>query len=308
MPYVIVPPVPREVLIRLAESRWAAIASGQPELCPAVDLQRRLLTLVVDLSATLEAGRLPRLSLPPRYVAAKLARGVPALAGEPVPLPDLKAPLLALCEALAEGGAGDVARHIHTAIEEGTLDARSLTAASLQRDQPAIRIGANHRGLAPDLLWLVAELAVGPFVHALESVVLPGAADHPVLGPALAAWERGYCPMCGSWAALAEVIDGVKLLRCSFCASAWGLTEYACAHCGAADSSFRTAAPDDARTDRRIEVCSTCSSYLKTVDLADLSPFPLVAITDLETMDLDMAAMQAGYARPAAKDFAPATS
>ena len=44
--------------------------------------------------------------------------------------------------------------------------------------------------------------------------------------------------------------------------------------------------------DRRVEVCGTCSGYLKTVDVAELSPFPLLAIADLETMDLDMAAME----------------
>jgi FdhE protein len=306
MPYVVVPPVPRGAVLELAEARWMALAEARPELQPAVDLQRRLLTLVVDLAADIEAGRLPRLSLPPKYVAAKLRRGVPALAGEPVPLPDLKAPLLAMCEALAEGGAGDSARHIAAAIEEDSLDAHSLAAASLQRDQRAIRTGALQRGFAPDLLWLIAELAVGPFAHALERVVFPNPGEHPALGPALAAWERGYCPLCGSWAALAEVIDGMKLLRCSFCAATWGLTEYSCAHCGAADDSFRTTAPDDERKDRRVEICGTCSSYLKTVDLPDLSPFPLVALTDLETMDLDMAAMQAGYTRPAAREFAAA--
>ena len=44
------------------------------------------------------------------------------------------------------------------------------------------------------------------------------------------------------------------------------------------------------------------SFYLKTVDLPELSPFPLLAIADLETMDLDVAAMEHGYTRPALKD------
>jgi FdhE protein len=306
MPYVIVPPVARETLLELAAARWAAIRADRPDLGAAVSLQEGLLRQVIDLADELARGALPRLSLPPRYVAAKLARGVPVLAGEPVPLPDLQAPLVALCDTLAEGGAGDAARHIRAAIADGSLDARSLAAASLQRDQQAIRTGAIHRGLAPDLLWLVAELAVAPFVHALEPLLLPGAGRHPVLAPALSAWEHGYCPICGSWAALAEVVDGLKLLRCSFCAATWGLSSYACAHCGATGDGFATTAPEETRKDRRIEVCTACSHYLKTVDRPDLSPFPLVAITDLETMDLDLAAMQAGYSRPAAKEFGAA--
>ena len=55
---------------------------------------------------------------------------------------------------------------------------------------------------------------------------------------------------------------------------------------------------------RLVEVCSGCGSYLKTVDVEKLSAFPLLSIGDLETMDLDVAAMEHGYARPAMKEFA----
>ena len=67
-----------------------------------------------------------------------------------------------------------------------------------------------------------------------------------------------------------------------------------------------TAAPDEERKDRRLEVCSSCGGYLKTIDIAALSPFPLLAIADIETMDLDVAAMEHGYARPPLKEFTPA--
>jgi hypothetical protein len=40
------------------------------------------------------------------------------------------------------------------------------------------------------------------------------------------------------------------------------------------------------------------------VDVEKLSAFPLLSIGDLETMDLDVAAMEHGYARPTMKEFA----
>ena len=64
-----------------------------------------------------------------------------------------------------------------------------------------------------------------------------------------------------------------------------------------------TAAPDAERKDRRIEVCAGCGGYLKTIDVPELSPFPLLSISDIETTDLDVAAMEHGYARPRLKDF-----
>src|SRR5204863_10006604 len=151
---------------------------------------------------------------------------------EPVPLPVavLTRFLLRFCRALAEGGAGDTATRIEAAVDSGNIEPGSLLAASLARDQIAIRTGAVHRGLAPDLVWLVAELAVSPCAHALQRALFANPAANAVtsLGAALTSWNRGYCPACGSWPALAEVVGGRRVLRCSFCAVAWELATYAC--------------------------------------------------------------------------------
>jgi len=307
MAYVAIPGGKRADLSEKAEARWQALRDTRPDLAPALDLQRRLLTLVSDLAEKLDAGRLPRLSLPPKYLAAKLTRGVPAFVGEPIPLPvPLLAPaLVRFCDALAEGGAGDAAIHIRDKIVTGDIEPASLLGASLTRNQAAIRTGAVHRGLAPDLVWLIAELAVSPFVHALQRMLFAGATDP--LEVALSSWSHGYCPACGSWPALAEVVfsggGGHRTLRCSFCSSGWELPKYACIYCEHTGADFVTAAPNEERKDRRVEACSACGGYLKTFDVAELSPFPLLSISDIETTDLDMAAMEHGYRRPALRDF-----
>ena len=304
MPYVPIQALSREILLDSARLRWQVIREARPDLEPALALQRELLTRMIDLAATLPGGRLPRLSLPPRYLAAKLARGVPALTGEPIPLPVpvLTPTLLALCDALAAGGAGEAATHIKDELAAGKLEAASLLTASLHRDQAALRSGAVHRGLSPDLMWLVAELAVSPFAHALQRLLF-GAVASDELRAALDAWNHGYCPACGSWPAVGEVAGGHRTLRCSFCSCAWELTTYACIYCADGGEGFVTAAPDAERKDRRIEVCAGCGGYLKTIDVPELSPFPLLSISDIETTDLDVAAMEHGYARPGLKDF-----
>src|SRR5258707_3888636 len=136
----------------------------------------------------------------------------------------------------------------------------------MQVDQDAVRRGAVHGGLAPDLVWLIAELAVSQFAHALQRSIFA----HEGLTDALAQWHHGYCPACGSWPALAEVVGGHRTLRCSSCATAWELNTYACVYCAESGESFVTAAPNEARTDRRIELCRTCGGYLKTVDVPEL--------------------------------------
>jgi len=306
MPLVTVSQPPADELRAISARRWDELRTARPDLTPAVDLQQNLLGIVISASDAIE-GKLPRLSLPPKYLAAKLARAVPILVGEPVPVPVqvLKSAFLKLCEALAAGGAGEAAEHIKESVASGQMEAGSLLTASLSRNQEAIRTGAVHRGLAPDLVWLLAELASSPFAHALQVTLLTPktANNNDPMVEARAGWNRGYCAVCGSWPALMEVVDGHRILRCSFCASAWDMTEYCCIYCGESGEKFVTAAPDQERMNRRLEICGTCQGYLKTVDLPALSPFPLLAVHDMETMDLDLAAMEHGYSRPALREF-----
>jgi len=165
-----------------------------------------------------------------------------------------------------------------------------------------IKIGAVHRRLQSELVWLVAELAVSPFVYALQQMLL--ATPNPTLTAALDRWTQGYCPVCGSWPALIESLASKNIVRCSLCALAWTLDEPGCVYCGDIGPTFVTAAPDPARPDRRLETCGKCRSYVKAVDVHELSPFPLIAISDLETLDLDVLTMKQGFQRPAMKVFA----
>lgn len=310
MAYVVLPPATRASRLAVARARWDAILHVRQDLTPAIALQRSLIEPVIDLADTLEHGRLPRLSLPVKYLAAKLGKHVPTLAAEPIPIPTalLKPTLLVMCEHLADGGGGEPARQIHRAFDAGTLDAGAVFAATLSRDQKAIAIGSRHRGLQSELVWLVAELAVSPFVYGLQQLVLgrnTGRLDE-TLQVALDGWKQGYCPICGSWPTLIEAQKDKCALRCSFCAYAWTLDEPGCVYCGDIGPTFVTRAPDPSRPDRRLETCGKCRSYVKAIDVDDLSPFPLGAIADLETMDLDVMTMKQGFRRPALKAFSTA--
>lgn len=310
MAYVALPAATRASRLAVARSRWDAILHVRPDLEPAITLQRTLIEPVVDLSETLMQGRLPRLSLPARYLAAKLGKHVPALAAEPIPIPTplLKPTLLMLCEHLAIGGGGNPVRHICAAVNAGTLEAGAVFAATLSRDQKAIVIGSRHRGLQSELVWLVAELTVSPFVYGLQQLILGRNAGRldATLQAALEGWKQGSCPICGSWPTLIEALGGKSVLRCSFCAYAWTLDEPGCVYCGDVGPTFVTRAPDPSRPDRRLETCGKCRSYVKAIDVDDLSPFPLGAIADLETMDLDVMTMKQGFQRPALKAFSTA--
>lgn len=306
MPYVALGSSARGTRLTSAALRWEAILHARPDLEPAVALQRRLVGVLVDRLDALDRGGVSRLSLPARYLAAKLERAVPAFSGERVPMPvqTLGPALLDICDILAAGGAGDAAAHVATVLREGSLDTGSLLSASFARDRQAILSGATHRGLSPDLVWLAAELAVSPFAHALQQRHVRLEAD-PALDAALHHWPSGYCPACGSWPALAERLPDRDVLRCSFCALAWTLAPGTCVYCGEPDAPM--AEPHgEVPGGHALQTCRKCGGYLKGTPVDALSPFPLLAIADLETMDLDVFAMEQGFHRPDLREFAAA--
>jgi len=284
-------PTSPDDLWQRATARWAEITAISPDLSPAVALQQRLLKVILGAANALDEP-LPA-SLTSASVVEKWRRGVPALRNERVPIPNgLKDTLPDLCNALAEGGATDSAIHIRDAILDRRIDAGSLLSVSLARNQKAIRTSALHMGLSPDLVWLVGELGSCPLAYHLQAQL--SAQDH---------WDRGYCPFCGSWPTFIESHHASRSLRCSFCAFAWNLQSHRCIYCGNSEDDFVAAAPDVTRGDRSVELCSKCGNYTKTIAVAEATPFPLLAIEDLASMDLDQGAMNRGYRRPELYDL-----
>ncbi len=305
MPYASLPPFARATRLALADARWGAMLAAKPDLAPAVALQRTLIGHVFDLIDSFEGGRIPRLSLPHRYLTTKLRFGIPALSGEPIQLPvDTVAPaLVGLSRALAAGGGGAATQDILRAMEAGRLDVGALLVLTLRREQGALRAFATKAGLGHDLLWLVLDLAVSPFAHALLDALFGSLPAESPLRTALDEWSHGYCPLCGSWPTLVEHLNDTKRLRCSFCAAAWDVQGRACLFCGESGDTLATLTPDPSRPRRTVDLCGACRGYSKTVETDESLPFPLVALADLESMDLDLAAMQQGCARPAARQF-----
>jgi FdhE protein len=188
------------------------------------------------------------------------------------------------------------------ALRSGRIDPGSLLAASFNRDQAAIRTFAHHASLAPDLLWLVAELASGPLAFVTQQRLFEDEAARTAIG----AWDRGYCPACGSWPSFAELTGGARHLRCSYCAAAWQPSVCRCVYCTEEGPAFSLAAPEPDRPGWRLELCASCGGYLKSIEPAAPILYPLAAVDDMETSSLDLVAMDRGYGRPPLPEFGTA--
>ncbi len=56
----------------------------------------------------------------------------------------------------------------------------------------------------------------------------------------------------------------------------------------------------------RVETCSACRGYLKSITTLTPTPPAAVAVTDLQSVALDIAALEAGYRRPPGLGRVPA--
>ena len=295
-----------ERLLDEAERRWRVLLGDRPELGTAVELQRHLIARSLRLGFEIDARPPLRVGLDPEMTTAKLRQRCPVLSGEPFELDvtGLEPYVVGFCSDLAQGAAEAPASRLQETLERGQIDLGSLLAASLARRQHAIRTKASHLGIAPDLLWLVAELSVGPVAHRLQRSLLADAADsNTALASALEEWHQGCCPACGSWPAFAEEHHGERHLRCSFCGSSWQLAPYQCIYCGESGESFLTAATDLAVAVHRLELCRSCGGYLKSIAVEHSTPFELLPVEDLRTTDLDAGAAGRGYARPSMREI-----
>jgi FdhE protein len=117
-------------------------------------------------------------------------------------------------------------------------------------------------------------------------------------------WAYGYCPICGGWPALAEKrgLGGARHLRCGCCGGDWRTEWLRCPFCGEGDHEKlgSLVAPDKMERET-IEVCDGCSGYVKTMTTLNPIPPEHVVLEDLATVVLDIAALERGYRRPAAK-------
>ena len=76
-----------------------------------------------------------------------------------------------------------------------------------------------------------------------------------------------------------------------------------CTYCGEQGDRYTRVVPDRERPGRRLELCRACGGFLKTLDVEVVTPFPLLAIEDLASSDLDQAAVHHKFKRLPLKRF-----
>lgn len=178
--------------------------------------------------------------------------------------------------------------------EPGTdADVLTLFAASICQDNARLTEVATRRVGDAEALQAIAALLPIPFLHACSRRWASSMSE---------SWVEGYCPVCGSWPVFAELrgIERTRYFRCGRCSGEWHSDGLCCPYCAMRDHrELATLVPEKAGAHAVIEACTRCRGYVKTFARLQPCPHGTVLLEDLATVDLDVAAIAQGFARPA---------
>ena len=171
-------------------------------------------------------------------------------------------------------------------------EALAVFLSAVNRDDAALDRQASRAGATPEGWRALAHLLTMPYLHACARHW----SDNP-----RTTWSQGYCPVCGAWPAFAEVrgIQRSRHLRCGRCGSSWPMPVLACTYCAITDhDTLGTLIVDDKSARWAIDICQGCSGYLKSFTTLQPTPLSEILLTDLTSVEFDLAALERGFRRP----------
>jgi FdhE protein len=178
-------------------------------------------------------------------------------------------------------------------LAQAKFDLCALFRASLHQDHDYIKELAIAHGAEPEALQAVLAMAPMPFLHACNR--------HWATSGAATGWMEGYCPTCGAWPALTEVrgIERSRHFRCGRCGAEWPAPCLLCPFCGMTDhKELLSLVPENSRSNTVIDACKRCRGYVKTFTRLQANPPAKILLDDLDSVELDVAAVEQGYKRP----------
>ncbi|TFY98465.1 formate dehydrogenase accessory protein FdhE [Ramlibacter rhizophilus] len=272
-----------------AVARLDALAQVHAEWVPWLRVVRELLPALSD--PAWDAGPpvlAPGVEWAPRLAGAGLRPDAGALA-------QLLQRLFGVAHAQGLHALTGTSAGAHDALAEEAL---AVFLASINHDPAALDLQASRVGATPEGWRTLARLLPMPYLHACGR----GWAAEP--DPI---WSQGYCPVCGAWPAFAELrgIERTRHLRCGRCGTGWPMAILACTYCGTTDHDTLGTLVVEGQTSKfAAETCSGCSGYLKTCTTLQATPPDEIMVTDLESVEFDLAAVERGFLRPPEPGFA----
>jgi FdhE protein len=170
------------------------------------------------------------------------------------------------------------------AIEETEDGTPVVLKAALASNYEAIEASAKALNIDSPVLVLLLHLSLRPSLLIIAQAVLENLD--------LSLWNHGHCPVCGSAPRLADLSGegGKRRLHCSLCETAWPYQRLRCPFCENDNRKELSYLRAESEQGLRVDLCSRCNNYLKTMDLREIAGPVILPLDDVATWHLDIIA------------------
>ncbi len=176
-------------------------------------------------------------------------------------------------------------------LEDALDDVDAFTSAIAEK------LEADVEGpLTPVTLDFILSTSMTPFLERPAAAIVKsvGEVDWRI-------WSSGECPVCGTPASNARIVDegelqgGRRVLSCPLCRTEWDYERVRCARCGNRSHNDLHYFLDERDPGHRIHVCEACHGYIKVSFERDLDISVIPQVEDIVTLPLDDLAGSKGY-------------
>jgi len=191
------------------------------------------------------------------------------------------------------GDLGAGAERVKEDLEGGDLTLETVFQAYLGENNDVFEAWATKTPGAPRLMFFLVQSSLAPFMEGLAQQIRKE-------DPEEKTWDHGHCPVCGSLPFISrlEHKEGVRMLFCSFCRSAYRVPRLGCVFCGEKDAKKLLYFEAEEEPGFRVDLCDQCKMCIKTVDFRTMDRVSVPVLDDLESLTLDVLAQGKGYVRP----------
>ncbi len=186
---------------------------------------------------------------------------------------------------------------IEKGISTHRFDTKACIFGFMEDHQETLEKEAQKVDASVDIFRFVLGQLAKPFMEMQAVLFAPVAQGHQ--------WLYGYCPICGSYAAIAGLVGegGKRWLQCATCAHEWRFNRHTCPRCGDKKHDNHEYFFDEngpAKAGERVDLCKACHTYLLTKDLRQLIDPAKMEVVALGMVPLDILAQEKGFSPVAA--------
>ena len=218
----------------------------------------------------------------------------PRLRVEGLPLEELALPFREFLPRVAEFGTETIKDGAQTLLsrdDDGRLEPLRAALGAWGKKEGTVENGEADKGEKGDDFHFYARAFLEPVITSIAQADSSEPTD----------WTQNFCFVCGGPPQVAVLRDlpdalGRRSLMCSMCATEWRFQRLTCPHCGETEADKLPVHTAESIAHVRVDACTTCSRYIKTVDLRkDGTAVPLV--DELAAVELDIWAQEQGLTK-----------